>query len=150
MGELLQLTARDKLLEIGTGSGTQTKDWAKSGAEVHAVELEPWVDPTIIIGECVYLHQGDGLDGLPKEGSFTAIVATCGVEQIPRAWVEQLAEGGRLVAPIGDAKCQRLTLFGKSDGELVPRRIAAYVRFQMLKAPPKPGKIPYQAKGVHA
>ena len=46
----------------------------------------------------------------------------------------------------GDAKAQRLTLFQKEGLELVPQRIAAYVRFQMLREKPKPGKIPYQAK----
>lgn len=146
MLDLLQLTAADKLLEVGTGSGSQTRAFAKTGAIVHSVELVPFVDPTITVGECVYLHQGDGLDGLPERAPFTAIVATCGVEKLPDAWREQLADGGRLVVPIGDSGCQKLTLFRKRGADLVPERVAAYTRFQMLGKKPKPGKIPYQAK----
>jgi protein-L-isoaspartate(D-aspartate) O-methyltransferase len=143
---LLDLHSGDKLLEVGTGSGTQTEAFASRGAEVHSVELEPWVDPTQVVGDYIFLHSGDGRIGLPQEAPFTAIVATCGVEQIPKEWNDQLSEGGRLVAPIGDSKAQRLTLFVKRNTELIPQRIAAYVRFQMLREKPKPGKIPYQVK----
>jgi protein-L-isoaspartate(D-aspartate) O-methyltransferase len=147
MGEMLALTPDDKLLEIGTGSGFQTAEWAKSGAEIHSIELEPWVDSTVIVGECVYLHSGDGHLGLPQEAPFTAIVATCGIEQIPREWIEQLAEGGRLVVPIGSPREQALALFTKRNGDLDPKRtVRGAVRFQMLREKPKPGKIPYQAK----
>jgi protein-L-isoaspartate(D-aspartate) O-methyltransferase len=147
MLDLLQLSPTDKLLEVGTGSGSQTKAFAQTGATVHSVELEPWIDTTVIVGECVYLHTGDGGDGLSGEAPFTAIVASCGVEQIPRAWLEQLSDGGRLVVPIGDSKCQRLTLFRKQGDELVPERIGGYVKFQMLRPKPKVRPAPYQAKG---
>lgn len=144
MLSLLNLGPQDKLLEVGTGSASQTKAFAQTGAMVHSVELEPWIDPTVIVGECVYLHQGNGADGLPAEAPFSAIVACCGVESIPDAWRDQLGEGGRLVLPIGDPKSQRLTLFQKEQGELIPKRVGAYVRFQMLRKPPKPGKVKYQ------
>ena len=141
MLSLLQLTDSDKLLEIGTGSGIQTESWGQSGAEIHSIELEPWIDSTKVVGECVYLHSGDGRLGLPGEAPFTAIVATCGIEQIPREWTEQLADGGRLVAPVGEPKCQKLTLFRKIGGELVPERIGAYSRFQMLRQKPPQAEI---------
>jgi protein-L-isoaspartate(D-aspartate) O-methyltransferase len=147
--QMLKLGPSDKVLEIGTGSGTMTSEFGATGAEVHSIELEPWVDTTQIIGDCVYLHTGDGADGLPRYAPFTAIVATCGVEQIPRAWVEQLASGGRLVVPIGDAASQRLTLFEKAGGELLPKRICAYTRFSMMKERPKPEAPKYQAHGAH-
>jgi protein-L-isoaspartate(D-aspartate) O-methyltransferase len=133
MLQLLDLTPQDTLLEIGTGSGSQTKLFAQTGAIVHSVELEPFVDPTIVIGECVYLHQRDGGEGLPEWAPFTAIVATCGVEQIPDAWIAQLAIGGRLLVPVGDVRSQKLTLFRKTSEGLIPVRIGAYVRFQMLR-----------------
>lgn len=138
MLELLALKPGDKVLEIGTGSGYQTSELAKTGAEIHSIELEPWVDPTVITGDCVFLHSGDGRYGLEQEAPFIAIMATCGVEQIPAAWREQLMTGGYLVAPVGDSRSQRLTLFIKHEGELVPVRIAAYVRFQMLRDKPRP------------
>lgn len=136
MLELLELEAGDKVLEIGTGSASQTQEFAKTGAEVHSIELEPWVDPTQVTGDCVYLHTGDGARGLYTEAPFTAIVATCGVEQIPSSWRAQLSEGGRLVAPVGDVMAQRLTKFVKFEGSLVPVRVGAYVRFQMLREMP--------------
>lgn len=136
--DLLGLLPEDIILEIGTGSGFQTGVFAAFGATVHSVELEPWIDPTTTIGDYIFLYPGDGKLGLPEHAPFTAIVATCGIEQIPRAWTDQLAEGGRLVVPVGDSKAQRLTLFRKENGELVPKRIGAYTRFQMLREQPKP------------
>lgn len=149
--QMLNLGPKDKVLEIGTGSGTQTNEFAATGAEVHSIELEPWVDSTVITGDCVFLHTGDGINGLPNQAPFTAIVATCGVADIPRAWGEQLAAGGKLVVPIGDAASQRLTLFSKSThGELVPQRICAYTRFSMMKERPSPKPPKYQPEGVNA
>lgn len=144
MLELLQLTPSDKLMEIGTGSGYQTQLFADTGAEIHTVELEPWVDPTKVTGDCVYLHAGDGAEGLPNHAPFTAIVATCGLEQIPKAWADQLSDGGRLVVPIGDPSCQKLTKFRKHGNELIPERIGAYTRFQMLREKPKPKPPKYK------
>lgn len=133
MMEMLQLTPQDKVLEIGTGSGYQTQQLAKTGAEIHTIELEPFIEPDDVKGCNVYLHSGDGSIGLEQEAPFTAIVATCGVAEIPDAWRKQLVDEGRIVAPIGDSECQRLTSFHKSDGQLIPRYIGGYVRFQMLR-----------------
>jgi len=133
MSECLQLTAKDKLLEIGTGSGFQTAEWAKSGCEVHSIELEPWVDPTAVKGDAIYLHAGNGMKGLPDEAPFTAIVATCGVSEIPDAWERQLAEGGILLVPVGDATNQRLIAYRKQNGELRPERVICICKFQMLR-----------------
>src|SRR5438105_896706 len=145
--DILQLGPQDKVLEIGTGSGTQTNDFAATGAEVHSIELEPWVDTTQILGDCVYLHTGDGINGLPNHGPFTAVVATCGVKQIPRAWEEQLCDGGRMVVPIGSADSQRLCVFQRREGELSPVRVAAYVRFQMMREKPAPKPPKYYPHG---
>lgn len=133
MYSMLQLGPKDKLLEIGTGSASQTQVWAKSGCEIHTIELQRVVAPDEIGLNQVYAHLGDGKLGLPQEAPFTAIVATCGVKSIPDAWQDQLAPQGRIVAPIGDAEVQRLTLFRKIDGQLVPQRIAAYTRFSMMR-----------------
>jgi protein-L-isoaspartate(D-aspartate) O-methyltransferase len=148
MLDLLDLKPEDILLEIGTGSGYQTKAFAWTGATVFSIELEPWIDPTKTVGDYVYLYAGDGFRGLPEHSPFSAIVATCGVEQIPQAWLDQLADGGRLVVPIGDSSCQRLTLFRKLKTDLVPERIGAYTRFQMLREPPKPRAPKYQPQGA--
>lgn len=133
MANLLDLRPTDKLMEIGTGSAYQTRKWSEFGCEVHSIELEPFVDSTVVTGPYVYLHSGDGRIGLPGEAPFTAIVATCGIPQIPPAWKEQLADGGRMLAPVGDIGVQHLTLFRKENGDLIPVCVGAYVRFQMLR-----------------
>lgn len=135
MAEMLRLTPEDKLLEIGTGSASQTIEWAKSGCEVHTIELKPVCEPwRVRLGkDQVYAHMGDGKLGLPQEAPFSAIVATCGIESIPDAWQDQLSPKGRMVVPIGTSSCQRLTLFEKDEeGAFRPQRIAGYVRFSMI------------------
>lgn len=148
MLELLELNPEDIVLEIGTGSGFQTGVFAGFGCKVYSIECEPWIDTTKAIGDYIFLYPGDGRLGLPEHAPFTAIVATCGILDIPRAWEEQLAIGGRLVVPIGAPESQRLTLFVKDRSGLVPKRIGAYVRFQMLreKPIPKPVKPVYKER----
>lgn len=134
MLQLLALQPTDKLLEIGTGSGSQTAVWQKYVAEVHSVELKREYklnDSTL--GGHVFLSYGDGAQGLPREAPFDAIVATCGTPEVPEAWSDQLKDGGRLVAPIGDNAVQRLALYRKSGTKLIPVRVAAYVRFVMME-----------------
>lgn len=133
MLELLDLQPMDILMEIGTGTGSQTAVWEKFCLEVHSVELNPQYRVQEPLGAHVYLSYGDGAKGLPDVGPFDAIVATCGVPEIPKAWGEQLKEGGRLVAPIGLPECQKITLFRKTDGYLKPERVAAYTRFVMME-----------------
>lgn len=134
MLELLELEPTDKLLEIGTGTGTQTAHWQKYAGEVHSIELHREYklnDSTL--GGHVYLSYGDGAKGKPEEAPFDAIVATCGTPDIPEAWAEQLKDGGRLVAPIGSNRVQSLTLYRKVGEFLRPVKVAAYVRFVMLE-----------------
>lgn len=133
MVNMLQLKPTDILLEIGTGTGYQTRIWEKHCAEVHSIELNPQYRVQEPLGAHVYLSYGDGAKGLPEMAPFDAIVATCGVSDIPPAWKDQLADDGRLVAPIGTAQAQKLTLFQKLGGQLIPVKIAAYTRFVMLE-----------------
>lgn len=129
---MLQLKPTDKLMEIGTGSGTQTAMWAKHCQEVQTIELKPhnYCDE---LGNHVFFREGDGRDGIPQEAPYDAIVATCGVKEVYPAWRDQLAEGGRMVLPIGDVDLQRLTLFMKLHGVVGATRIGGYVRFQMME-----------------
>lgn len=136
MASMLKLGPADNLLEIGTGSASQTVEWAKSGCEVHTIELSPVIEPwQVHVGkDQVYAHIGNGKHGLPKEAPFSAIVATCGIEAIPDAWKDQLKPLGRMVVPIGTSSCQRLTLFEKDEeGTFRPQKIAGYVRFSMMR-----------------
>lgn len=130
--DLLKLTKDDKLLEIGTGSGKQTAVFAPLVKELHSVERDPWLGENSLPTH-VYLHGGDGRKGLEQESPFDAIVVTCGMEAIPDCYEDQLRDGGRLVIPVGSADVQRLTLLVKEKGQLIPKMIGAYVRFQMAE-----------------
>ena len=132
MLEMLELGPSDKLLEIGTGTATQTERWAATGCEVHSIELKPLIPADDSFAN-IKLHIGDGRLGLPEAAPFTAIVATCGFKDIPEPWRRQLAEGGRMVVPVGDETIQKLTLLRKQGGEVKAERIAAYTRFVMAE-----------------
>lgn len=134
MLELLQLKPTDKLMEIGTGSCTQTAIWASKCAEVHTVELHPF-NRCEDLGNHVFFREADGKDGIPSEAPFDAIVCTCGVSEIPVEWEKQLADGGRMVVPIGGADLQRLTLFTKLRGIISAVKIGGYCRFSMMEKP---------------
>lgn len=96
-----------KVLEIGTGSGYQTAILAELGAEVYSIELEP--DLSALAGLAleesgygrVHLRVGNGYEGWPEEAPFDRIVLTAAPPEVPAALTDQLADGGRLVAPVG-------------------------------------------------
>lgn len=135
MIDMLEPKRDDILMEIGTGTGSQTRIWQRYFKEVHSVELkqEYHIAENQPLGPHVYLSYGDGAKGLPDAAPFDAIVATCGVSDIPQPWIDQLADGGRIVAPVGTAQVQKLTLFRKLGGHLIPIRVGAYTRFIMLE-----------------
>ena len=122
MTERLDLKPGEKVLEIGTGSGYQAAVLAALGAKVYSIEIVPELaaharkvlsDQDI---ENVHLLTGDGYKGWPENSPFDAIIVTCGPEKIPRALVEQLKEGGRMILPLGARFHQRLVICRKKGG----------------------------------
>jgi protein-L-isoaspartate(D-aspartate) O-methyltransferase len=133
MTELLELNAGDKVLEIGTGSGYQTAILAELAKEVYTIELlKPLAERSQkLLKELNYenikFKQGDGFLGWPEDAPFNAIVVTCAPEEIPPVLLEQLAEGGRLVIPVG-IDYQELRQVKKKEGEILSQGIIP-VRF---------------------
>ncbi|NLG84874.1 MAG: protein-L-isoaspartate(D-aspartate) O-methyltransferase [Firmicutes bacterium] len=115
MTELLAPTKTDKILEIGTGSGYQAAILAELAGEVFSLEV---IEPLARRAEetlrelgytNVRVRVADGYYGWKEEAPFQGIIVTCAPERIPPALVEQLAEGGRMVIPLGPARgIQRL------------------------------------------
>lgn len=119
-----RVKATDKVLEIGTGSGYGAAVLSLLGREVHTIErLESLYrearERLARLGyKNVHVHCGDGSRGLPEEAPFDAIVCTAGAEDLPRAVPEQLAEGGRLIIPIGPPGRQQMVRITRVGGKL--------------------------------
>ena len=127
--ELLRLTGREKVLEIGTGSGYQTALLAHLAAQVFSIErmgglIERAREAIRQAGtRNVSLLVGDGTLGWRDYAPFDAILVTAGAPHVPEPLVEQLAEGGRLLIPLGGREEQTLTLLTRRGNELERRDI---------------------------
>lgn len=135
--ELLQLTGHEKVLEIGTGSGYQTALLAHLASQVFSIErvaplLERARDAIRETGaRNVSVLVGDGTLGWRDYGPYDAILVTAGAPEIPRPLAEQLAEGGRLLIPLGGREEQTLTLVTRR-GDNLERRDIGPARFVPL------------------
>ena len=127
--ELLRLTGKEKVLEIGTGSGYQTALLARLAAQVFSIErmgglIERAREAIRQAGaRNVSLLVGDGTLGWREYAPFDAILVTAGAPHVPEPLVEQLAEGGRLLIPLGGREEQTLTLLTRRGNELERRDI---------------------------
>ncbi len=121
MTEALQLKGREKVLEIGAGSGYQTAILAEVALKVFSIERVR----SLAIGARKLLYElgyfnveikvSDGTSGWPEESPFDAMIVTAGSPVIPQPLVDQLAMGGRLVIPVGDAFSQDLVRVTKTE-----------------------------------
>jgi len=133
MTEILELEPRDRVLEIGTGSGYQAAVLSPLVDSVFTIEIieelgTEAADRLERLGyDNVYVRIGDGYRGWPEKAPFDAIIVTAAPDAVPPALVEQLAEGGRMVIPVGTG-IQELVLIEKKDGKIVQQDITS-VRF---------------------
>lgn len=133
MTELLQLKGKGKVLEIGTGSGYQAAILAELTQEVYTIEILPKLanGAQKLLTELGYknikVKCGDGYLGWPEFAPFDAIIVTCAPKEVPLALIKQLAEGGRMVIPVGEWY-QELKLLVKVEGKIKQKNIIP-VRF---------------------
>jgi protein-L-isoaspartate(D-aspartate) O-methyltransferase len=138
MAEALELGPRDHVLEVGAGSGYAAAIFSRLAADVIGIERRPELATTASEVLCalgydnVRIVAGDGSVGMPEEAPFDAICVSAGAPEVPPALVEQLAAGGRLVLPVGDADGQRLTRMRRLPGGQLRRDDLGSVRFVPL------------------
>lgn len=128
--EVLGLTGRERVLDVGTGSGYQAAVLAELAAEVHTIERIPELaeqarENLAAAGyERVQAHVGDGSVGLPEHAPFDAIAVAAAAPALPERLYEQLEPRGRLAVPIGGRRGQRLELIVRSpEGPAVARSV---------------------------
>ena len=114
--ELLQVSPRQKILEIGTGSGYQASVLLYLGVQLYTIERQQKLFKQTqkllpkLMNRTVHMYFGDGYKGIPNEAPFDRILVTAGAPYVPKALLAQLAVGGRLVIPIGE-ETQTMTLY---------------------------------------
>jgi protein-L-isoaspartate(D-aspartate) O-methyltransferase len=138
MTHLLELTGRERVLEVGTGSGYQAAILSYLAAEVHTVEIVPELAAQAerILSELgcqnVHCHLADGSLGWMDTAPYDGILVTAAAPSAPQTLLSQLAEGGRLVLPVGDRGYQELEIWRKVNGEFT-RRSSLGVTFVPLR-----------------
>jgi len=135
--ELARLTGKEKVLEVGTGSGYQTALLAQLADQVFSVERLPALAQAArtALAEAgvryVTVLVGDGTLGWRPYAPYDAILVAAACPEVPGPLLEQLAPGGRLILPIGDRDSQTLTLVTR-DGDRVRSQPVSDVRFVPL------------------
>ncbi len=124
MTEALEPRTTDRVLEIGTGSGYQAAVLSELVAEVYTIEI---IEPLARRAEGdlrrlgytnIHVRVGDGYQGWPEKAPFDAIIVTCAPENVPQPLINQLADGGRMIVPVGERGIQNLVRLRKHGAKL--------------------------------
>jgi protein-L-isoaspartate(D-aspartate) O-methyltransferase len=119
---LLKVKRRDKILEIGTGSGYQAAILAVMGARVYTIERyrELFLKAQVTLGALGYtahFFYGDGYEGKEQYGPYDGIVITAATPVVPESLLRQMKTGGRLVVPLGSGDSQVMTVVDRTGPE---------------------------------
>ena len=131
MTQVLDLKGGERVLEIGTGSGYQTAILAELAAHVFTIErVKPLVKKTKELLEGlkyknIVFKTFDGTYGWRDQSPFDAILISAATPSIPKSLIEQLADKGRLVAPVGERESQDLIVLNKNGNRVVERKIGS-------------------------
>ena len=138
MVEALKLKGIERVLEVGTGSGYQAAVLVRLAARVYTIECDPILfrsasERLARMGllDSIVVLEGDGSLGYPPAAPYDGILVAAAAPNVPDCYLEQLAEGGRLVIPVGALDCQELRQICKFRGQPVSRMLG-YCRFVPL------------------
>ncbi|MDQ4121456.1 MAG: protein-L-isoaspartate(D-aspartate) O-methyltransferase [Acidobacteriota bacterium] len=140
MTEVADISKKDKVLEIGTGSGYQAAILGELAKEVYTIEIIPELaeGASKVLDELgyknIFVKTGNGYLGLPEQAPFDAIIVTAAPDEVPKALIEQLAVDGKMVIPVGDTN-QEMTVIKKTKKGVTERR-TMQVRFVPMTGKP--------------
>lgn len=123
MLEALELKPTDRVLEIGTGSGYATALLAELVAQIFSIERHESLanEARELLARLGYTNVkfivGDGSQGFAEGAPYDAVLVSAAAPEVPPALIAQLAEGGRMILPVGSGESQRLQLIHKRKGE---------------------------------
>lgn len=129
MLEVLEIAPENRVLEIGTGTGYQAAILGQLAREVYTIERVPALfiaakqNVERLGYQNVNVLHGDGTRGFPEHAPYDRIIVAAAAPDIPAPLFEQLAEGGRLVIPVGTPDIQELMLLEKKNGEAVTHHL---------------------------
>jgi protein-L-isoaspartate(D-aspartate) O-methyltransferase len=143
MTQALELDRGEKVLEIGTGSGYQAAVLAELGVQVYSIEILPELAErarAALDQTCyskVQTRTGDGYLGWPEAAPFDAVIVTAAPDHVPQPLVDQLAEGGRMVLPVGpEGGPQKLRLLVKKEGKVASRDLEQVLFVPLVRESP--------------
>jgi protein-L-isoaspartate(D-aspartate) O-methyltransferase len=138
MTQALELTGLERVLEVGTGSGYQAAVLSQLVAEVHTVELIPALAERakqVLDGLAItniFVHLSDGSLGWEEAAPYDAIIVTAAGPRVPRSLLNQLADGGRMILPVGEVGAQVLELW-RREGDSFSSEALLPVAFVPLR-----------------
>lgn len=136
--QLLEVSPRERVLEIGTGSGYQCAVLCQLGAKVFSIERQKtlYLKSSRLLSSMGYrpkLFYGDGYKGKAGFGPYDKIIITCGAPYIPPALVDQLKPGGIMIIPLGEQEQRMIKLVKDADGQVSHEDHGPYQFVPMLK-----------------
>ncbi|HWB61951.1 MAG TPA: protein-L-isoaspartate(D-aspartate) O-methyltransferase [Chitinophagales bacterium] len=138
--ELLEISPKEKVLEIGTGSGYQAAVLASLGAKVYTIERHRklYERTKTLLEKLGYANVkcffGDGFEGVPAFAPYDKIIITAAVPELPKKLLQQLAIGGKMVLPYGsEANCRMLRITKQGDDQYSTEEFGLFAFVPMLK-----------------